>query len=638
MSSCKRLYGYDGWPAELPDQFIGLIIGKKWRRIRDIGFPILGEDGTVVSHEKVEFKDPWIPMLDAAKSLLTEEYLRISEWTEQHFHDFVLYDKLITWGCASSGKSNDTALLLLLDWMVDPFDTVTLLGSTTKQDLKSRSWEAVVRYHNALKVCNRGKFLIPGKISKQGQALINVGDDDSAESAGEKAGIQGRALNEDGRLQGAHAKHVRLVVDELAEISNHDAISTAMANLRVGTESFKFIGLANPESWENASCKYCIPVDGIPSVNVDTGSWFSTFGCFVRHHDGLKSPCVKDPSLRERFSFLISAEEVKATLDEADGNADAPQYWKMVRGFPVPSGSAVPTVLDSKVAEQNRVSDPAEFNPMSWKATVSGIDPAWTEGGDGAVRARAYVMIDGFGRPYLDFTGGIRRLKIFASRCEPPVQQMREQVIEQMREPYEAPFMYTAVDASGNQGLADDLLIYAGANCLGVNSSVRASENPIRFNDPRKCIEMYYDRGTEAWCVLAEFCKAGMVKGLPMNVVKALTTRRFAMKTGRNGAVIGTKFPLVLEPKAEFKKRFKYQDDRNVNKRSPDEADACALAALAAKERFGLLPFGYMPEAPKPDSLVSYVSSPSTIEDVGESYDAESVSGDSVSDLSSLDF
>lgn len=570
----KVRYGYD-WPKSTPDPFIGLIIGKKWREY---------------AAEGVEFDvDPWVALLDATKQLLSEEYFKVSEWTEQHFHDWVMYDKLITWGCASSSKSNDTGILMLEDYYVDPFDTVILLGSTTKQDLKSRSWESVTRYHNAFR--QNKMFTVPGKISKQGQALVNI-EDDNVESAGEKAGIQGRALNEDGRLQGAHAKYVRLVVDELAEISNHDAIKVAMANLRVGTKSFKFIGLANPESWENPSCQYCMPPDGPSSVNVDTGSWMSTFGCFVRHHDGLKSPCVKDPSLRARFPFLISSEEVKQTLAEADGNSDAPQFWKMVRGFPVPSGTGTPVILDTKTAEQKNVSQPVPFTPNGIVAAVAGIDPAWSEGGDNAYRARAYVRVDAFGKPYLDFTDGLQRLAIYATDPRPPVQQMRDQVIDIMRNPYEAPFRYTAVDASANQGLADDLLIYAGADCLPVNNSVRASENPIRANDVRPVKDTIYDRGTEAWCVLAEFCKAGMVRGLPLEALSALTARRYAMKKGKNGVIVGVNFPLRLEDKGEFKKRFKH---------SPDAADACALAALAAKERFGLVPFGYLPEAPSPE-------------------------------------
>ena len=46
----KKRYGYD-WPANIPDPFIGLIIGKKWRQLKERG---------------IDIRDPWIPMIDAA--------------------------------------------------------------------------------------------------------------------------------------------------------------------------------------------------------------------------------------------------------------------------------------------------------------------------------------------------------------------------------------------------------------------------------------------------------------------------------------------------------------------------------------------------------------------------------------------
>lgn len=488
-------------------------------------------------------------------------------------------------------NSNDTALLLVLDWVVDPYDTVTLLGSTTKEDLKSRSWEGVERYHHALRN-NKLGFLVPGKISKQGQKLINHDEDDVAGSSGEKAGIQGRAINEGGRLQGAHAKYVRLVVDELAEISNHEAIKTAIANLRVGTTSFKFIGLANPESWDNPSCQYCEPLQGRDKVDVDTGSWMSTFGCFVRHHDGLKSPCVKDPSLRSKFPFLMSQDEYDSVLREAGGNPDAPQIWKMIRGFPVPLGTMIPTVLDPKVAAENRVGELIpEAHMYPPVAVAAGIDPAWSEGGDGAYHCKVVVrMVNG--KPVLDFGGGLTRLTISATDSRPVTKQLRDQVIQLMRTPGSSPILRnTAIDSSGNQGLADDLDITLSDSCLHVNSSQRASELPLRATDNRKVKEIVYDRGTEAWAVLAEFCRAGMVRGLPPEALTQITQRRYACRNGTTAQL----FPLRMEAKDKFRVRFK---------KSPDEADACALAALAVKERLGILPFSFvMPKEASVDDV-----------------------------------
>ena len=101
----------------------------------------------------------------------------------------------------------------------------------------------------------------------------------------------------------------------------------------------------NPETWSDPSCQYIIPEGGVDSVNVDTGSWRSTFGCFVRHHDGMKSPCVLHPELAKEFPFLTQQRHIEAALKRAGGNAGAPRFWKMARGFPMPAGTGAQTVL-----------------------------------------------------------------------------------------------------------------------------------------------------------------------------------------------------------------------------------------------------------------------------------------------------
>lgn len=518
-------------------------------------------------------------------------------------------------------NSNDTGALIVADWLTDPWDTVTLVGSTTKDALRLRTWESIERYFKVLKTSK--KFAIPGKITQTGYAILNDREaDDSPQAQGAKAGIHGVALNDGGKLQGAHLPYVRLVVDELATVVNHQDILTTIENLQIAKD-FRFIGLANPETWSNPSCQYAIPEGGVDSVDVDTGAWHSTFGCFVRHHDGLKSPCIKDPSLTKEFPFLVTQKHVDSALKRTGGNANAPHFWKMVRGFPLPSGGDAQVVLDPAVAIQQRAADPAPpFDPATWRGTCEGVDPAWTEDGDNACVARAFLRLDVYGRPYLDFTNGVRKFALDATQfsARPAIQQMRDQVIAMKREPYAAPFGRTAVDSSGNQALADELVIYAGAtDILQVNSAERASEARLREADMRKTKDFVYDRGTEAWCVLAEFVRAGQVRGLPQEVVHALTTRRYAFDMVRDSTGLkrpaGVKYPLRLEKKAEFKSRN--------HGRSPDECDACALAALAAKERLGVVPFAYAfrsqeasaspfdaafsaPEPPRPAAVEDY--------------------------------
>ena len=489
-------------------------------------------------------------------------------------------------------NSNDYGLLMLLDWITDPFDTVIRLGSTDKQSLKSRSWNAVVTYFAALKRNTLG-LSVPGKFSKSGYAILNDDAEDSPESVGEKAGIVGVAVNDSedsGKLQGAHTKYVRIVIDELATITHHENIRTAMQNLRIGAKDFRFFALANPESWENESCQYCIPAGGISSVNVDTGTWTSTRGFFVRHHDGLKCITVTNPETEAEYPFLITKSVIEDNLKDCDGNEDAPLFWKMVRGFPPPTGTNVPTVLDPVVAKEQRIMDPAPLVPVV--AVGAGIDPAWSEGGDGACYSKVLVRQPHVGYPILDFSQ-FRKLAIKASDPRPVTQQLLDQVRVLASDPggYPAPLSATAVDSSANQGLADDIDIFIGQGAervLHVNNSQRASDLPIRAGTDVKGFEEYGDRAAEAWCTLALFCKAGMVRGLPRAAAEALVKRRYL--TPKNS--MAPRKPLKLEPKEDFKKR--------VFKRSPDEADACALGALIVKERLGILPYGWVPTAARP--------------------------------------
>ncbi len=547
-------YGYD-WPVEIDPIYLDLMIAKKHRELAE-------KKGIVIS-------DPWDKLLSAARALISADLFKVSPWTEQHAHDFTMYNSVVTWGSASSSKSNDYGLFALLDWITDPYTTLWLIGSSTMKDLKRRTWESVSRYYSAL-LLNKQGFSIPGRLSEERLFILNVADPNVPGSGASKAGIMGVALDE-GRLQGSHLPYVRVLVDELATISDHESLKTDLTNLNFGTDDFRFYGLANPKEWTDESCQYCMPANG-QVVDVDTGSWMSTRGVFVRHHDGLKSPCMLDPSLASVFPFLMQQKHYDAALQMSDGNKDAPRMWQQVRGFPSPAGVAFPSVLDPRIAANMRISSPPD-SVQKWEGAVAGIDPAWSEGGDAAIYARADIVWSN-GVPVLDFTGHVHRLHISATSTDPVTKQLRDAVLMHMRAPGAPSMRNTAVDSSGNQGLADDLDLYVGGGCMHVNNAEAASGNPLRATGSSEVAkDVIADRGTESWVVLADFCKAGQVKGLPEPALRALTSRRFAGK-GRK---------LRLEAKEDFCNRFGG---------SPNECDACALAALAAKERFGLVPFG----------------------------------------------
>lgn len=559
----KLKYGIE-WPTETSDVQIELEIAKKWR----------------LAYSGADIDSPGTHLLRACRMLLTPEEFAISKWTEEHADDFTKERFVITWGCASCSKSNDYGLFALLDWITDPYDTAWLVGSTTKDALKFRTWESILRYFNILKRNN--KFQVPGKHSKTGYAILNA-DSEEMGNATEKEGIHGVAISEEGNLQGLHAKYVRILIDELAAIKKLDVIETARFNMSSGCDDFRFFGLANPEGRGDPSAYYSMPLgpDGWSSINVDMESWRSKFG-LIRHHDGLKSPCVLDPDNKKRFPFLLNRETLAERTSECSGE-DSPVYWKMVRGFIPPQGSSLNVVLTEAEADRGKVTEQpvalARGMPSyssEETTTVFGVDPAWSEAGDGAVVCPVQIKLE-YGLPILHFQP-MEYMKISASHPRPILYQLSDQVIK-LAERYRVPAEYIGVDTSGNQGLGDALDVELGPGCVHVNHSERASaEGLLKATDSRPPKELVYDTGTECWVTLAQFCRHGQVRGLSQDIVRQLTSRRFAIYP-KSGALMN---PMRLEAKKEYCDREKLS--------SPDECSAAAIAAYVVRTVLGLVP------------------------------------------------
>lgn len=569
----KRKYGID-FPVEYSDTFIDMTVAKKWRL-----FEARGDKPDV---------DPGECMERAVTGLFGDR-VKMSPWTRQMIHDFAREDKLAYVGCGACGKSHAMAACGLVFWLTDPFDTAVVVGSATLKDLQTRAWAPMLELFTHIKTNEEG-VPIPGRILDNQYAIRNERDLSMAATVGARASIQGRAL-EEGRLHGLHVPWVLLIVDELALVRDIEALKDSITNIRIGTLGFKFVSAANPEPWEHPNSCFYLHDKG-DKVTVDSGSWRSTAGYFVRHFDGEKSPVVLDPRLKAEYPFLMSQEDIDDALRMSNGDTSAYRYWKMIRGFPLAAGVSMPTVLGALEATRNRVTEPLE-PPMSGQARVlglcAGVDPAWSHEGDAAVYARVRV-VEQDGRPILDFGGGVSRLHLSVASNDPITLQLRNGVLDRIRADSGPPISRLYVDSSGNQGLADDLDIYVGRGCGHINASEKPSDNPLRANDSRPARTRVRDRQAEAWFVLAEFCRAGQVRGLPQEAAKGLLQRRYVTRAGTTVAIT----PLRMESKEEYGLRYRG---------SPDETDACALAALAVHERLGIIPFGAVPVA-VPDAIL----------------------------------
>jgi hypothetical protein len=321
----------------------------------------------------------------------------------------------------------------------------------------------------------------------------------------------------------------------------------------------------------------------------------SRSGYHIRHFDGLKSPTILDPSKEREWPFLLNTTTLKRHLERCNGDTNSADFLKMIRGWPSSGAAGDAVVLDPVVAAREQVSKPLAapvWGARNLIGKVAGIDPAWSPDGDAAVMASPNIFSQE-GKVFIDFTNSVRNLPIVSSDTKPVLMQLRDGVIARMKADGGPSVNHMAVDSSGNQSLGDEISTYIGPGCLAVNSSRSASDSFLRAGETQELLKAksrIADRGTESWTVLAEYCRAGMVRGLPTGVVNDLCNRRYLRKAD------GSDLPrLKLEPKDSFCRR--------IGHGSPNEADACALAALAVKERLGILPFGSVP-TPDPSGIV----------------------------------
>jgi len=545
----KRKYGLD-WQPEMSDFQLELWCAKKWRE------PTFAAG---------KLSDPELHMIRAIEFAFPKgnPHFTISPWTEEHCYDWCREDFCITWGCASSSKSNDYGLLAVLDWIADPKDTLTIIASTSKDMLQIRTYESVLRYFKLLKK----QLGVPGMISKTRLAIVNDEADDDESTV--KASIKGVAVQagtvEEAKanLHGGHLPYVRLIGDELAQM--REAFMEARHNLSIGAKKgFKLIGLCNPDSVYDLAGQYSVPLDGWGSVDENTPFWRTQWGK-VRHHNGFKSPAVVMPGGDDMFPYLINQQQIDRIISEHHGNPDAPAVWTQIKGFPPPQGSDH-TVLTEVLVTTFNMSDSVVWAD-DYKV-IAGLDPAFTASGDNCILQIAEVGFSKEGRLVICFRETLA-LKIEASSNRPVTYQIADQVRAAMDE-HGFTIDMLGVDDSGTQNVGDVLEAEIGPGLWRVNFASRASDLPVSAINNTPARDRYANRITELYYTLSEFGQRHQIRGLPPEAARQFCCRRLEARR-----------PLRIEPKDQVKKRIKC---------SPDEADACAIAIGVARERLGVHP------------------------------------------------
>ena len=552
MDGYKVIHGL-AFPEEMPDALCELKIWKHWRE---------------PDYAACTEKEPWECFWRAIYFLVPEKEFVRNEWSEQHVKDWTTEEFVITWGCASACKSNDYGLLAVVDWMVDPKETVTILASTSVGMLKLRSYESVLRYFQLIKA--HAPWQMPGKLRKTDDAII-LDDDDDLGATTDKASIRGVAVS-DGtdneartKLAGAHLPYVRLILDELSQMK--PAAMKVRTNLSIGARDFKLCGLCNPDSFTDLAAQYSKPLlpGGFAAIDPETTtSWRSQYG-LVRRHDGLRSPAIIEKDGAKRFPFLLTPARLKQILDEHEGNEDDPEVWTMVRGFPPAQGRKQTLISMAEILRSGATGD------VKWSyapsATVLGVDPAFSDGGNRAAMYALEIGIDVDNLVKLSWREP-RYIKIESSSGVPVTEQVGNAVAEYAAE-LGVPANLIGIDDSATQSVADHMQTVHNMVVRRFVSNAKCSEMLIASGDKLKANERYYNQITELWAATAAFARRGQMRNFPLAAAEQLSSR--IMEPGKR--------PLRLLSK----KATKAEGSELKSGESYDDQDAASYAIGIAR-------------------------------------------------------
>ena len=546
------------WQAEL-------MCWKHWRE------PEYGGGKVVV--------DPHQCFLRAMRHLLTSDEWKISPWTELHVHDWTHENDIIVWGGASCEKTNTYGLMACVDWLIDPGRTITLLVSTTLQGLMKRTFESVVRYHSILK--SRSDLNFEGKLAASAKAITQDGTDEVRPASGKsiKMGIWGVALKDGpvqdsvSKIRGAHAEYVNYIYDELSQAPEAAMAPELHANLLTGAKFYRFAGLTNIDDFDDVAGRHSVPAGGWQSVDIESESWRTASGRFVRRLDGLKSPAIVEPDGEKKYPHLLNRRQYDAIVRQNGGNPDAPAVWRQVRAWP-PAVSSRPTPLTLAEAQQwgMTITPASATEPVRWLAKPTpavGVDPGF--GGDDCDVQVVWVGTLSDSRKAILFDA-VRKVPIMGSKKD-------RTVLDQIYEYCMPLFQTIAVrpehvgfDDSGPQSVADYFARLWSPAVRRYSFGAKPSEKPVSHFDTRLCSDRYADQVTELVYLFREYGQYRQILQVPEVTLSQITRREVIRHGGR----------LKLLSKDDYRKA--------TGLGSPNEMDSAAVALGVVRDSLGLAP------------------------------------------------
>ena len=522
-------------------------------------------------HYAGAFKNPVHEhLLEACRSMFTPRQLRIHSWFEDCAEAYTNNDFIVYLGGGSTGKSHFVGLAALLDMVADKGNCYIAMVSTSKEMLLQRSMASSIEYLNCLQA---NRIPVPLKFIGQRCAIVPSTAADDLQNV--KSMIRGIAIAEGtevdarGAVLGVHLPRVRSVCDEIENMGGRaNVFLSAQSNARMGAVSYKCCLMFNPQDLSAPGCVIATPdLDGgWAALDIDKDvKWKTRGGAQVVRFDGHKSPGLADTTL----TFLPTKESIADVLKRCGGNTQHRDYYAMVRGFPVLSASAG-TILSNSELIFHKATEDCQWRGDKAPMVIGGFDPAFTAEGDDAVLQLADLGYCTEGRLVMRFRERLV-LQVDSSSKIPVAYQL----VGQLKDAIQATGLQIgnlAIDDSGTQSVCDVVAKEIGTGFLRVNFGTKASDLPVSLANATPANKVFGNTASELWGVFAEYVRFGHCRKLSTKAAEEFTTRQFDLK--RN--------PKIMETKRAYKKR--------MSRRSPDDADACALCGAVLRFVLGVRP------------------------------------------------
>jgi hypothetical protein len=486
-------------------------------------------------------------------------------------------------GGTDSGKSYDMAAWALVNWFVDPLNTMVIVVSTSKIDAKQRIWAALVKmYREAHAVGIAAGRLIESmdiiKLSdEEGKAIdASVGVSDASSIMLLAAGDEYKD-DAQKRLQGKKNRRIVLVIDELQDCSS-SVINEAIWGFK-GAQELHVVGAGNPSSIFDPHGKFCEPIKGWMSVDEETPNWkikvAGIEGLALRFDSEKDNPNQQsfDKGKGLRYPFLPKPNDVAIAKKEL-GDLN-PQFWRKFRGFWSPADADDCTIVSDVLLARHGALD----KPI-WDGTpkdIAGIDPSYTEGGDRFVftHMKWGKLISGKWAIALEKQYVLNR----RAGSQEDFQYEMIQQIHDLSIKLGIPNQWMGVDASAGGifwsiGERELLRGWHAVSFAGAASDLPVSAQYAMRNEvtgkPQVGKELFHNMSSELCFVSRYFLECEQLKGVTPDLAWEMTQRKYVRRTRK----------IIIESKTDMKKRIG---------KSPDLFDSFSVGLFVARKVFGAM-------------------------------------------------